>query len=331
MSAISFEYDAKDNASATIDRVTNKMQGLRREYGEMRRSISQLKQGLSVMSGMGIGAATGVLGGLGMGKEEKAAKVDANGKKIVEMFKEQKSSIVDTFSQGARMGSLMLGGALGGMMFDKMSSGGFGGGFAGGGGSTFAGGGGSRIESLARNSFADFANNMNLFEGGNTKSFNQMMRGQNIRNTTMPGRGGSSTLSRASNLGGAGALLRAGGMIARLGAGFATAGVAIAAQLAYEYGVQPIIDEGQKYLGTKEYSKEYLDSLSQNYLSKSERSIRKDIWNQTTEGMNGQWWLIGEVFGTNKARRDELTMQISGERSKRYNEVTKALWLQNRE
>jgi hypothetical protein len=314
MSNLEFSYEAKDNASPTIDKITNRLQGLRGEYREMKKSLGDIKQSLNTMSGMGIGLASGALNASGLGKDASTPK-DAR-------IKTTQAPFVEGINSVAQMGALMVGGAIGGKLIDSFNRDGNG----------IVSTIGNRIASnaslSAKSSFSAFAQNMINWEGGGTKSWGRLMR--NGSRASVSGMGGGFA-GGASSVGSAGALLRGGGIMARLGAGLATGGVALAAQLGYEYGVQPMIDETAKVWEKKEYTKEYLAGLGTNYLNSNRRKQRQDTWNDAVGGLNGQMYLLGEIFGTNKSKVEGLERGLSEERSTRTAEITKALWLQNRE
>lgn len=136
MSAVDFDYTANDQASATIDRITNKMHGLKREYGEVRRSMGNIKQGLSALSGLGIGVATSAMTSLGIkkDKEEKG------------MFSAGNESTLSTIARsGTMIGASIVGNMVGEGLFSRLGNMGMGtgriAGFAGrllGGGVAFA-------------------------------------------------------------------------------------------------------------------------------------------------------------------------------------------------
>jgi len=303
MSNLEFSYEAKDNASPTIDKITNRLQGLRGEYREMKRSIGDIKQALNTMSGMGIGLASGALSASGLGKDSATAK-DAR-------IKTTQAPFVEGLNTVAQIGSLLVGGAIGGALVDKFAN---------------------QATGRLTSTLIDRGYMQLQMEG--SSFLNKQISNSGFRRVgqkwATSGAGGGFA-GGASSVGSAGALLRGGGMLARLGAGLATGGIALAAQLGYEYGVQPMIDETAKVFEKKEYTKEYLAGLGTNYLNSNRRRQQQDTWNDSVGGLNGQMYLLGEIFGTNKSKIDDLNAGLSGERSKRTNEISKALWLQNRE
>lgn len=309
MSQLTFEYDLKDNASAGIDRINNKMQALKGNYREMKKSIGDLKQALNVMNGMGIGIASGAIQAAGLGKE---------GSKETGPYKTTMAPFVEGVNSAANMGSLLVGGAFAGTLLDAFSrdKGGIGGSA-----SRIAGRIASTASLTAQSSFASFAQNMMHWEGGGTKSWGQLMR-KGAR-PSVSGMGGGFAGGAAS----IGSLSKVGGFAARLGAGLATGGIALAAQLGYEYAVEPSITQ---FFGQKEYTSDYIKNLSDYYLQNRRRQ-EQDVFNQSTEGFGSQMYFFRDLFGMNQSERDTLSGQLRMERSDRLAEVTKALWLQNRE
>lgn len=302
--SLQFEYDLKDNASGGIDRITNKMQALKGSYREMRRSIGDLKQALNVMSGMGIGVATSAIQAAGLGRE---------GSKETGPYKTTTSPFVEGLTNTAQIGSLLAGGAFAGTLLDAFSRDK---------GSMSIGSKiGSTASLAAQTSFGSFVDNMMNWEGGGKKSWGQLMR--KGAKPSVSGMGGGF----AGGAAGAASVGKFGGFASRLGAGLVTGGIALAAQLGYEYAVEPSITQ---FFSKKEYTSDYLNSLSDYYLQNRKKQAQ-DVFNQSTEGFGSQMYFFRDIFGMNQNEREDLDAQLRMTRSDRLAQVSKALWIQNRE
>jgi hypothetical protein len=309
MSNLSFEYDAVDRASPNIDRVTNKLKALKSEYREARRSIGDLKKGLEVMSGLGMGWAAGSMSALGMSKDAKETGPTHRAK----------SPLYDGLNQGARAASLLAGGAFAGTVLDAFSGSvgrestrGF---------SGSSGSGMKSVGSMGKSALDTYLSTLNPMY--NMQSWTRQMKAKT-----------STALPRASSMGrsmaGGSALgmaSRAGGFMARMGAGLATGLFAIGAQVAYEVAVEPTIDQ---FFSNREFTDDFMKSMS-SYELNSSKMIKKRIYDESKGKESGQMYFWKSIFGTIDDEQNRMTDQVNEERYKRLSEIKKALYLQNRE
>lgn len=308
-SNLSFEYDSVDRASPNIDRVTNKLKALKGEYREARRSIGDLKKGLSVMSAMGVGWASGAMGALGMNKDAKESGPTHS----------VKSPLVSGLNEVARAASLLAGGSLAGTLFDSSTCSmvrdtgrAFGG---------SVGKVGSAAGSVGRSALDTYLSTLNPMY--NMQSWTRL---QKANTTTAFPR--SAALGRSGASGSAiGMASRAGGFMARFGAGLAAGVFAVGAQLAYEAAIEPTIDQ---FFSGREFTDEFLNKMS-TYEINSSKKISKRIWDESKGKESGQMYFWKSVFGTIDNEQNTMTGQVDVERQNRVNEMSKALYLQNRE
>lgn len=333
MSKVTFQYDVVDAASYKIDGLQNKMHELRGAYRETRREISHLRHGLHILSGLGIGVAGEAMAGLGLERE-------ARGKKGDVYF--EPTNFGKVLSGVGRIGSLIAGGAIAGQMLSRMGEGGS----FGRGGSTMGRSGtgiassvtssvisntiGSSIPVFNAGGFSGIDANGNVYQRDYKAPGGIGAPGSKLRSDALAGiRGVRGIGEVASGIGG--------GLLRGIASGVAGLGIALGIQMAFEYGVQPIVEQ---LTNKPVFNDDYLKNLSGTFLS-DKKAVADKIFKESTSEYGGGMYLTKEVLGriplvnmvvsTPEEDRIELQKQILHQQISRMDAIQSTLWNQSRQ
>jgi hypothetical protein len=356
MSNIEFSYDVKDNASGSIDMISNKLSGLKHNYGEVRKEIRHLKEGLSVLNGLGLGMASGALGGLGLSKKKDEV---ANA-----VTKNTQAAGGEVFGQIGRYGSFIAGGLVSSELTNRLFSTSLAGTLGSNASQTISssiqGGLNSRITQQVGSQLTGLAmqetlgrlspNDLVGLTQDKLESLTKKRLGKELKDKTEQSaavvaqmaaiRASGAALSgriAGARIAGVGASALSGlGM--RLGLGLVTGGIGLAAaigsQLAYEYAVQPLVDQIFK---DSHIDTAYLNKMSNYELYNKDKAFiseqaKKEAqlspFLQRLVGPLGEYLLEG---GKEAEFAENYQMDIAKEKASRYNQIAKALYIQNRE
>jgi hypothetical protein len=356
MPELDIDYSVNDRASSSVERITGKLKELKSGYRDIRRSVGDLKKGMSVANAVGLGAFTSAFSASnGSGSAQQANKI----KSIV---KTVSSPAGEAIGQVARVSSMIAGGALAGTLMES------------GIGRVAAMGVTPRVSNAITTSLGSRAATFATSIGSNVLTQLPSALRNNVTNrvastaTNRVASGVASTVAGASMPGFSmtgGKFGAIGRFAGSLGAGLASFGIATAAQLAVENFVLPEVD---RIFNKTEFNDEYVKGMSLNYLSDKSR-MDQDIFNLATtqskekgllrrsidvmfgtqgtmdmpkmrrdkdgklvpveerEDISGTSYLMREMFGTNKKSIEGMKAQIGFERSERTAEIKDALYL----